>query len=65
MATAPITRDDFGGRLDHVLDELVDRADGAFPAAARVLDAPALADLAFLADDPREPLEFLGHLLVE
>ena len=36
-----------------------------FPAAARVLDAPALADLAFLADDLRQALEFLGHLLVQ
>ena len=34
---------DFGGRLDHVLDQLVDRADGGFPAAARILDAAALA----------------------
>src|SRR4029079_13298689 len=54
-----------GGRLDHVVDELVDRANSGIPAPARVLDAAALADLAFLADDLRKPLEFLGHLLVE
>src|SRR5918993_183627 len=30
-----------------------------------VLDPPALADLAFLADDPGEALEFLSHLVVE
>jgi len=56
---------DFSGRLDHVLDQLVDRADRRFPAAAGVLDPPALADLPFLADDLGEALEFLGHLLVE
>ena len=55
----------FGGRLDHVLDQLVDRADGGFPAAAGILDPPALGDLAFLADDLGKTLEFLGHLLVE
>ena len=36
-----------------------------FPAAGRRLDAAALADLAFLADDLRQPLELLRHLLVE
>ena len=56
---------DFRGRLDHVLDQLVDGADGGFPAAARILDPAALGDLAFLADDLGEPLELLGHLLVE
>ena len=56
---------DFRGRLDHVLDQLVDGADGGFPAAARILDASALADLAFLADDLGKTLELLRHLLVE
>ena len=56
---------DLGGRLDHVVDQLVDRANRGLPAAARVLDAAALGDLAFLADDLGEALEFLRHLLVE
>ena len=56
---------DLGGRLDHVLDQLVDRADRRFPAPGRRLDPAALADLAFLADDLGEPLELVGHLLVE
>ena len=56
---------DFGGRLDHVLDQLVDRAELGFPAAGRAADAAALADLAFLADDERKALELLGHLLFE
>src|SRR6185503_9490752 len=55
----------FRRRLDHVVDQLVDRADRAVPAAPRVLDAPALADLAFLADDLGEPFELLCHLLVQ
>ena len=55
----------FGGRLDHVLDQLVDRAQFALPAAGGAADAAALADLAFLADDDRKPLELLGHLLFE
>src|SRR6185312_13820954 len=56
---------DFRGRLDHVVDQLVDGADGAVPPAACVLDPPALADLAFLADDLGEAFELLGHLLVQ
>ena len=55
----------FRSRLDHVLDEFVDRAHGGFPTAARILHAAALGDLAFLADDPGKPLEFLGHFFVE
>ena len=31
---------DLGGRLDHVLDQLVDRADRRFPAAGRALTRP-------------------------
>ena len=55
----------FGGRLDHVLDQLVDRTNRRFPAAAGILDPAALGDLAFLADDLGETLELLRHLLVE
>jgi hypothetical protein len=54
-----------GGRLHHVLDELVHRTDRGLPPAGRVLDAPALGDLAFLADHGGETLEFVRHLLVE
>ena len=56
---------DFRGRLDHVLDQIIDGPDGGFPAAARILDASALADFAFLADDLRKTLELLRHLLVQ
>ncbi len=56
---------DLGGRLDHVLDQLVDRADRRFPSRRWRLDPAALADLAFLADDLGEALELVGHLLVE
>ena len=56
---------DFGGRLDHVLNQVVDGANRAFPASASVLDASALADLSFLADNLGEPFELLRHLLVE
>ena len=56
---------DFRGRLDHVVDQFVDGAELAVPAAAGALNAAALGDLAFLADDLGEALEFLGHLLVE
>ena len=54
-----------GSRLDHVFDQLVDRANGGFPAATGVLEPPALADLAFLADDLGKTLELLRHFLVE
>ena len=54
---------DLGGRLGHVVDQLVDRADLGFPAAGGAADPAALADLAFLADDHREPLELVGDLL--
>ena len=54
-----------GGRLDHVIDQLIDRANGRIPPATRVLDAAALGDLAFLANDLGESLELLGHLLIE
>ncbi len=56
---------DFGGRLDHVLDQLVERAQLGVPAAGGTADMAALVDLAFLADDPRQPLEFVRHLLFE
>jgi hypothetical protein len=56
---------DFGGRLDHVLDQLVDRAELGFPAAGGAADMAALGDLAFLADDARQPLEFVGHRLFD
>ena len=55
----------FRGRLDHVLDQLVDRADGDVPAAAGVLHPAALGDLAFLADDLGKTLELLRHFFVE
>ena len=42
---------DFGGRLDHVVDQLVDRAQLGVPAAGRAAHLGAVADLAFLADD--------------
>src|SRR6185295_3514309 len=53
-----------GGRLDHVVNELVNRAKLAVPAATRTADAGALRDLAFLANDPRKALEFLGDRVV-
>ena len=56
---------DFGGRLHHVVDQLVDGAKLAVPAAGGAADAGALADLAFLADDLGEALELLGDLLVQ
>ena len=55
----------FGGRLHHVLDQLVDRADAGFPAAGGIADMAALADPAFLADDPAQALEFARQLVVE
>src|SRR6185503_14783864 len=55
----------FRGRLDHVLDQLVDGADGAVPAAAGILHPAALGDLAFLAHDLGKTLEFLRHFFVE
>ena len=54
---------DFGGRLDHILDQVVDGAQLGIPAAGRSADSPALSDLAFLADDLGEPLQLLGQLL--
>ena len=56
---------DFGGRLDHVVDQLVDRAQLGVPAAGRAADLGPVADLAFLADDLGETLEFFGDLLIE
>ena len=55
----------FGGRLHHVLDEVVDRAHAGFPAAGGVAHMAALADAAVLADDPAQPLELAGQLVVE
>src|SRR5574338_553396 len=49
----------FGGRLDHVVDQVVDGAKLAVPAAAGAANPRALGDLAFLADDPGKALEFL------
>ena len=53
-----------GGRLDHVVDEFIDRADRRFPAAGRAAHTAALVDLAFLADHARQPLELERQLLV-
>ncbi len=54
-----------GGRLHHVLDEFIDRPDRSFPAAGRRFHAAALGDLALLADDHRQALEFARQLLIE
>jgi hypothetical protein len=54
----------FGRRLHHILDQVVDRADGGFPAAGRVPHMAALADAPVLADHARKPLELVGELLV-
>ena len=54
-----------GGRLHHVLDQVVDRADARFPAAGGVADMAALADAAVLADDAAQPLELARQLVVE
>src|SRR6185369_11516536 len=54
----------FGGRLDHVVDQLVDGAELGVPPAAGAADAGALRDLAFLADDLGEALELRGDGVV-
>ncbi len=43
---------DFGDRLHHVLNQLVDRGNGRFLFAGPVAHATALTDFTLLADDP-------------
>ena len=65
LATAPMTRaTSVVGCTMSSISSLTARS-LAVPAAAGAADAGALADLAFLADDLGEPLELLGHLLVQ
>ena len=65
LATAPITRATSAvGWTMSSISSLTDAQLG-LPAAGRAADAAALADLAFLADDDREALELVGHLLFE
>jgi len=54
----------FARRMDEVVDQLVDGIDRRRPEAGDVAQAPALAELALLADDRRQALELLRHALV-
>ena len=56
---------DLRGRLDHVVDQLIDRAKHAVPSAGGAAHFGAVVDLAFLADDFGQAIEFAGDLLVE
>ena len=56
---------DFGGRLDQIADQAVDRFDALRPGSGRRADGGALRDLAFLADRPADAVELTDHLLVE
>src|SRR5581483_3091007 len=55
----------FGGRVDEVVDQRVDRRDRLLPRAADVADAGALRNLALLADALADALEFLHQPLVD
>ena len=55
---------DFGGGAKQVLDQRVDRDFHVVPRAAALLDADALAGLAFFADRLANALQLQRHLLV-
>jgi hypothetical protein len=56
---------DLGGRLDHVVDEFVDRIELRLPAARGAFHLRAIGDVAFLAHDPRDAVELARDALVE
>src|SRR5690606_36365208 len=53
------------GRLNHVVDQVVDCPQLGIPATGRAFDFGPVPDLSFLADDARKALEFGRHLLIE
>src|SRR5262245_24971486 len=55
----------FPGRLHHVADQVVDHVDVGGPRAARVRQLGPVPELALLADNLAEALDFLAHALVE
>ena len=56
---------DLGRRLDEVADHRVHRIDALGPRAGRGRELAALADLAFLADHPRDAVELAVEPLVQ
>jgi hypothetical protein len=52
-------------RVNQVADQVVDRIDGVGPGAAHVAQRGALRDLALLADDAAEAVQFPRHALVQ
>ena len=65
LATAPMTRATSAvGWTMSSISSLTERS-LRLPAAGGAAHPAALADLAFLADDDRKPLELVGHLLFE
>ena len=64
LATAPITRARFGGRLRQVGDEAVHVLHGVRPGAGDRSERGALLDLAVAPDDDREPRQLGGEPLV-
>src|SRR5262249_14209720 len=65
LATAPITRAIFPGRLHHVADQVIDHVDVSGPQAGRVRQLGPVPDLALLTDNVAEAFDFLAHALIE
>ena len=55
----------FAGGMNQIADQPIDRPDRFRPAVGHVPKRGALRDAPFLAHDLADPVEFLGHALVD